>query len=157
MSVPCHACQRPEPHCCGAQDASPFAILGVDPTLQLRAEDLEEAFHRLIRHVHPDRRIQKDPPPTIRPETLNQAYHDLLAPYPRALALYERATGQTVASVTNDPEVLAWALDLEDVPPKERHKIQRDLWDTLISMEETQHWDGFLKTLLQYRYAQEKS
>ena len=157
MSVPCHACQRPDPHCCGAQDASPFAILGVDPTLQLRAEDLEEAFHRLIRHVHPDRLTQKDPPPTIRPETLNQAYHDLLAPYPRALALYERATGQTVASVTNDPEVLAWALDLEDVPPKERHKIQRDLWNTLISMEETQHWDGFLKTLLQYRYAQEKS
>ena len=157
MSVSCHACQRPDPHCCGAQDASPFAILGVDPTLQLRAEDLEEAFHRLIRQVHPDRRIQKDSSPAIRPETLNQAYQDLLSPYLRALALYERATGQTVASVTNDPEVLAWALDLEDVPPKERHKIQRDLWNTLISMEETQHWDGFLKTLLQYRYAQEKS
>ena len=157
MSVPCHACQRPEPHCCGAQDASPFAILGVDPTLQLRAEDLEEAFHRLIRQVHPDRRIQKDSSPTIRPETLNQAYQDLLSPYLRALALYERATGQTVASVTNDPEVLAWALDLEDAHPEDRRKIQRDLWDTLISMEETQHWDGFLKTLLQYRYAQEKS
>jgi DnaJ-domain-containing protein 1 len=157
MSVSCHACQRPDPHCCGAQDASPFAILGVDPTLQLRAEDLEEAFHRLIRQVHPDRRIQKDSSPAIRPETLNQAYQDLLSPYLRALALYERATGQTVASVTNDPEVLAWALDLEDAHPEDRRKIQRDLWDTLVSLEETQHWDGFLKTLLQYRYAQEKS
>ena len=157
MSVSCHACQRPDPHCCGAQDASPFAILGVDPTLRLQAEDLEEAFHRLIRHVHPDRLTQKDPPPTIRPETLNQAYQDLLSPYLRALALYERATGQTVASVTNDPEVLAWALDLEDAHPEDRRKIQRDLWDTLVSLEEAQHWDGFLKTFLQYRYAQEKS
>ena len=157
MSVPCHACQRPEPHCCGAQDASPFAILGVDPTLRLRAEDLEEAFHRLIRHVHPDRLTQKDPPTTIRPETLNQAYLDLLAPYPRALALYERATGQTLPPVTNDPEVLAWALDLEDTHPEDRRKIQKDLWDTLVILEEAQNWDGFLKTLLQYRYAQEKS
>ena len=157
MSVSCHACQRPDPHCCGAQDASPFAILGVDPTLQLRAEDLEEAFHRLIRQVHPDRRIQKDSSPAIRPETLNQAYQDLLSPYLRALALYERATGQTVASVTNDPEVLAWALDLEDAHPEDRRKIQRDLWDTLVSLEEAQNWDGFLKTFLQYRYAQEKS
>jgi hypothetical protein len=81
----------------------------------------------------------------------------LLAPYPRALALYERATGQTLPPVTNDPEVLAWALDLEDAHPEERRKIQQDLWDTLVILEEAQNWDGFLKTLLQYRYAQEKS
>jgi hypothetical protein len=157
MTVACYACHRADPHCCAAQDPSPFAILGVQPTLALGTEGLEEAFHRLIQQVHPDVFKAKNSSPPLNPEDVNQAYHNLLTPYTRALALYERATGQTVPAVTHDPEVLAWALDLEDAHPEERRKIQQDLWDTLVILEEAQNWDGFLKTLLQYRYAQEKS
>lgn len=157
MSVLCHACHSPDPRCCAAQTTSPFAILGVPPTLRLGAEDLEAAFHRLIRRVHPDVLTQKNSSPTLTPEDVNQAYHDLLTPYTRALAVYERATGQTVPSVTTDPEVLAWALDLEESPQEERRHAQQSLWQTLLSEEESQDWDDFLKTLLRYRYAQETS
>jgi curved DNA-binding protein CbpA len=157
MTVPCYACHRLDPHCCAAQVASPFAILGVQPTLALGAEGLEEAFHRLIQQVHPDVFKAKNPSPSLTPEDVNQAYHDLLAPYTRALALYERATGQTVPTVTHDPEVLAWALDLEDAPPQERRYVQQALWNDLLSEEQNQNWDGFLKTLLRYRYTQEKA
>lgn len=157
MSVPCHACHRQDPDCCAIQAHSPFALLGVQPTLTLPAEVLEAAFHNRIRQVHPDAVGQGPITQRIRPEALNQAYQDLCAPYARALAVYKRATGQTVPTVTNDPEVLAWALDLEDAAPEDRQKIQQVLWETLRSLEQAQNWGGFLKTLLQYRYAQEKA
>lgn len=157
MSVPCYACHQQDPACCAVQAGAPFAILGVDPTLRLGEDVLEAAFHHRIRQVHPDVITQTKALPAIQPEVLNQAYQDLRAPYTRALALYKRATGQTVPMVTKDPEVLAWALDLEDATPEDRRALQRRLWETLLSMEDAKNWAEFLKALLQYRYGQEKA
>jgi hypothetical protein len=87
---------------------------------------------------------------------LNEAYHSLSDPYTRAVALYERATGETLPMTTTDPDILALALDLEEAPPEERRAARQALWTTLVSLEHRQDWPAFLKTLLHYRYCRDK-
>jgi curved DNA-binding protein CbpA len=124
--------------------------------LALSKEALEEAFHRVIRRVHPDTLAKEEQSPAITASRLNEAYHRLLTPYTRAVALYERATGETLPITTTDPEILALAMDFQDLSPEERRDTLKELWANLLALEEVQDWPNFLKTLLYYRYCQDK-
>jgi curved DNA-binding protein CbpA len=130
--------------------------LGVPPTLTLSKQDLEDAFHHAIRRVHPDVLDKKDPTSPLSAPRLNQAYQRLSDPYSRAVALYERATGETLPMTTTDPDILALAMELKEAPPEERRAARDALWTMLIALEDRQDWPAFLKTLLHYRYCRDK-
>ncbi len=104
--VACEACGALQP-LRGVADCDPFRILGLPRAYALRRPDLEKAYLRASRLVHPDRRPD-DAAAARRLSTLvNDAYATLRDPLRRAARLVALEGGPAPASLKPDPGFVA--------------------------------------------------
>ena len=148
MTVICHYCGGDNYDCCKMQSISPFAKLKITPTIELTLSQIETAFYQAITTTHPDK-IGGD---GVDAADINQAYHLLCDKYQLAKAVYQRATGKELAEITNDIDVLSFAMEIADYDNTTKIKYRNELWQQLIVYQINKNWDEYIKTLLKYRY-----
>jgi molecular chaperone HscB len=88
-----------------------FAELGLSPTFELSAAELETRYLTLLAELHPDRFIDSLPTEKVLAETkaaaVNRAYHLLKNPASRARCLLERQGIDLVGAESKSPEATA--------------------------------------------------
>ena len=95
---------------------SPFAVLGLEPRMDLPAADLEEVYLRLSRETHPDAHPGASPDQQVSILTqsaeINDAYRVLRDPWERARAILElREPGIMEQTKQLDPGFLMAAME----------------------------------------------
>ncbi|GAA1598793.1 J domain-containing protein [Kribbella karoonensis] len=81
--------------------SDPYAVLGV--TAQASDDELDQAFRRLVRRLHPDTRRSVEPDADARLQDLLNAYATLRDPIRRAAYDRDRAGTADVVVPDDDP------------------------------------------------------
>ena len=97
----------------------PFALLGIEPSMELSRDELEESYHQLSRKCHPDFNPVENESERIavlaRAAELNDAFHRLTDPWDRAQCLIERIDADAMAGTKKLPsEFLIGAMELAE-------------------------------------------
>jgi len=103
-------------------DVNPFEILGIDPTFEIDAKALDEAYFARQTLAHPDRFIHHSQPEreaaTAQASSLNQAYEVLKNPTLRAKALLKlkgiEISGEEEGKTVQNPEILEEMMALQE-------------------------------------------
>ena len=95
---------------------NPFAVLGLEPRMDLPQTDLEEVYLRLSRETHPDAHPGASPQQQVsiltRSAEINDAHKVLADPWERARAILElREPGIMAQTKQLDPEFLMAAME----------------------------------------------
>ena len=104
-------------------EVNPFEILGIDPTFEIDAKTLDEAYFALQTLAHPDRFIHHSEPErqaaTTQSSSLNQAYEVLKNPTLRAKALLKlkgiEISGDEEGKIVQNPQILEEMMGLQEV------------------------------------------
>lgn len=143
----------------------PFALLGVPHSLDLDEDQLEQAFFRRSRDLHPDHQEGGgDAEAQLRSAELNEAYRQLADPWLRARALVElRQPGAMQECKQLDPEFLMSAMELAEqvssAAGEERNRLEHAIEDAITGHRErlqaavsAESWSDAARILHQARY-----
>ncbi len=145
----------------------PFAVLGLEPDLELAETALEQRYLQLSRETHPDHHGTADATEQVailtRAAQINDAYRALRDRWRRAEALLElRAPGVIEAHKKLDPLFLAEAMELaeavaeadgDDPALRARAEAERDArWSTLCAAAAADDWPRAATALHEARY-----
>jgi molecular chaperone HscB len=123
---------------------NPFEILGIDPTFEVDAKTLDEAYFARQTLAHPDRFVHHSEPEqeaaTVQSSFLNQAYETLKNPTLRAKALLKlkgiEVCGEEEGKTVQNPEILEEMMNLQEalaqaVSPYDFNCLEKKIQDCL--------------------------